>query len=148
MALRAHPTIPSDLTQEKAFESNTSIIHALSSYTQNLTLYYLITTRSILPTFTQDKQGAGYGTIYFTLFYSEAACTRLYSKNQILNTISIRLYDTNPPTFPSLASWMSTYPSPTTPPTHNSLSNKIVESTTALIAIMHQSLHKNGTMIA
>ena len=54
----------------------------------------------------------------------------------------------NLPTFPSLSSSMSTSPAPTTPPTHNSPSNQIVDPTTALIALMHQSLHQNATMIA
>ena len=31
MALRVHPTIPSDLTPEQAFESDTSILHVSPS---------------------------------------------------------------------------------------------------------------------
>ena len=148
MALRAHPTILGDLAPKQAFKSDTTILYALSSGDPTLTLQYWIPARSILPTFTQDHQEAGYDVLYSTPLSSEATWKRLYPEQAILNTISIRLYDTNPPTFPSLASWMSTYPSPTTPPTHNPLSNKTVESTTALIAIMHQSLHKNAKMIA
>ena len=82
------------------------------------------------------------------MFSSEAAWTRLYPEQAILNTISVRLHETNPPTFTSIASSVSTSPAPTTPPTHNSPSNQTVNPTTALIALMHQSLQKNSTMIA
>ena len=54
MDLRAHPTIPIDLTPEQLFESDTGILDALSSDVLTLSLQYWITTRSILPMFTQD----------------------------------------------------------------------------------------------
>ena len=43
---------------------------------------------------------------------------------------------------------MSTSTAPTTPPTHGSPSNQTVYPTTELIALMHQSLQKNVTIIA
>ena len=43
---------------------------------------------------------------------------------------------------------MSTLPTPTIPPTHSSPSNQTVDPTTALIALMHQSLQKNVAMMA
>ena len=89
MALRAHPTIPSDLTQEQVFESDTGILHVLLLDTLTLTLYYWITMRSILLAFMQDFQEARYDIICFTPFSSEAAWTRLYSDYLILNTISV-----------------------------------------------------------
>ena len=49
MALRAHSMIPSDLTPEQAFESDTGILHASSLSNPTLTVCYWITTRSILP---------------------------------------------------------------------------------------------------
>ena len=91
MALRAHPTILSDLTQEQAFDSHTGILHAPLSNTNTLTLHYFITTWSILPKFTQYRREAGYDTLYFTPFSSEAAWTHLYLKNPISNTIYFRL---------------------------------------------------------
>ena len=147
MELCAHPTIPSDLTPEQVFESDTGILHASSSGDPTLTIQYWITTRSILSTFTQDIQEAGYDFLYFNPFSSKAAWTRLYPEQAISNTISVRLHETNPPTFPSLASSISTSTAPTTTPTHNSPSNQTVEPTTALVALMHQSLQQNFTMM-
>ena len=146
--MRSRPTIPSDLTPKQAFESNTGIHHASSLGNPTLTIQYWITTRSILPTFTQDIQEARYNVLYFNPFSSEAVWTRLYPKQAISNTISVRLHETNPPTFLSLASSMSTSPAPMTPPTHNSPSNKTVDPTTSLIVLINQSLHENATMIA
>ena len=139
MALRACPTIPSDLIHEQAFESNTSILHATSSDI-HLTLQYWITTRSILPTFTQDRREAGFTTIYFNLFSSEAMWACLYPEHPISNTISVQLNETTPPTLPSLASSMPTSSTPVTPPTHIYPSNQAVDPITKLIAIMHHSL--------
>ena len=118
MALCAHPTIPSNLTQEQASESETGILHATSLDT-HLTLYYWITTWYISLTFTKYRREAGYDTIYFTLFSLEAEYTGLYPDNPISNTISVRLYDTTPPTFPSLDLSMSTSPTPTSIPCRN-----------------------------
>ena len=98
MALGAHPTIPSDLTQEQAFKSDTVILHSTSSET-HLTLQYWITTQSILLTFTQDIRVAGFTIIYFTPFSSEEAWTRLYPEHPISNTISVRINKTTSPTF-------------------------------------------------
>ena len=89
MALRAHPTILSDLTPEQSFESDTGILYALSLGNPTITLQYWITTRSILPKFTQDRQEAGYDALYFNPFSSEAAWTRLYPEQAISNTISV-----------------------------------------------------------
>ena len=140
MALCVHPNIPSNLTPKQVFESNTGILHALLSGNMNLTLKYWITTRSILLTFTQYLQEAGYDVLSFTPFSSEAAWTRLYPEQAISNTISVQLNDTTPKTFPSLASSMSTSPTPATPQTHSSLSNQTMDPTMVLIALMHQSL--------
>ena len=146
--MHAHSTIPRDLTPEQPFESDTGILHASSLSYPTLTLQYWITTRSILPAFTQDFQDSGYDILYFTPFSLEAVWTRLYPEQAISNTISVRLNETTPPTFPSLASSMSTSPTTRTPPTHSSPSNQTVEPTTALIALMHQSLHHNSAMMA
>ena len=148
MTLHAHPTIPSKITPEQAFKCNTGNPHALSSVDPTLTIQYWITTRSILLTFTQDLQEAGYDVLYFTPFSLEWGWTRLYPEQAISNTISVRLQETNLPTFPSLSSSMSTSLAPTTPPTHNLPSNQTVEPTTALIALMNQSIQLNTTMIA
>ena len=137
MALHARPTIPSDLTQEQAFEFDTGILHATSSDT-HLTLQYWITTSSILPKFTQDRIEAVFTTIYFTLFSSEAAWTRLYTEHPISNTISVGLNKTTPPNFPSLASSISISPISATPPTHISPSNQTVNPTMALIALVYK----------
>ena len=147
MALRTQPTILSDLTPEQAFESDTGILHASLSGDLTLTVQYWIATRSILPTFTRDRLEAGYDVISFTPLSLEAAWARLHPEQPILNTISVRLNETNPPTFLSQASSMSTSPAPTTPLAHNSPSNQTVDPTTALIALMQQSLQKNVTMI-
>ena len=147
MALRARPTIPSDLTQEQAFNSDTGIPHATSLDT-HLTIHYWITTRSILLNITQDRREASYDTIYFTPFSSEVAWKRLYQENTILNKISVQINDTTTPTFPSLASSMPKSLTPATPPTHSSLSNQTVDTTTALIALMQHSLQQNAAMMA
>ena len=148
MALHAHPTIPSDLTPMQAFDSDTGILHATLSDAPTLTLQYWVTKRLILPEFMQDRQEASYDVLYFTPFSTEAAWTRLYPENPILNTISVRLNETTPPFFPSLASSMSTSPTPATPPTYSYPSNKKVDPTTALIALMNQSLQQNAAIMA
>ena len=147
MALRAYPTIPSDLTQEQVFKSDTIILHTTSSDT-NLKLQYWITTRSILLTFAQDRREPGFTAIYFNPFSSKSAWTRLYPEYLISNTISVQLNETNLRTFLSLASSMSISPTPATPPTHSSLSNQTVEPTTALIALMNQYLQQNAAIMA
>ena len=148
MALRTHRTIPSDLTPEQAFESDTGILYASSPGDPTLTLQYWITKKSILLTFTQFLKEVGYYVLYFTMFSSEATWTRLYPEQAISNTISVRLNKTNPPTFLSLASSMSTSPTPKTTLTHNYLSNQTVDPTTSLIALMHQSLQQNAATMA
>ena len=45
MALRAHPTIPSNLTPEQALESDTGILHESLSGDLTLTIQSWITTR-------------------------------------------------------------------------------------------------------
>ena len=120
MSLHAHPTNTRNLTPEQAFESNTGILHAFSSDSPTLTLQYWITTRSILPTFTQDCQESVYDVIHFTPFSTEAAWTRLYPDQPVLNMISARRTETDPPTFPSLDLLISASPTPATPPIHNS----------------------------
>ena len=147
MVLRAHPTIPNDLTPDQSFESDTDILHASLSGDPTLTVRYWITARSILPKFTQYCQGDGYDVLSFTPFSSEAAWTCLNPKQAISNTISVRLIKKNPQTFSSLAALMSTSPVPKTAPEHSSPSNQTVDPTTALIALMHQSLQQNATMI-
>ena len=97
--------------------------------------------------FMQDRQEAEYDVIYFTPFSSEAVWARLYLEQAISNTISIQINETNPPTFPSLASSMSTFPTPATPPTHISPSNQTVDPTTALVVLMHQSLYQNSAIM-
>ena len=148
MVLHAHPTISSNLVQEQVFESNTGILHSSPSETLSLTLQYCITTRSILPTFTQYFQEAGYDILYFKPFSSEASWTRLYPNHSIANTFSVQRTDTDPPTFPSLALYMSTSPTPVTPPIHNSPSNPTANPTTALISLMQQTLQQNATIMA
>ena len=78
MAMRFHPTIPSDLTPKQAFNYDTGILHASSLGDLTLIVQYWITARSILPTFTKDRHEAVYYVLSFTLFYSEAAWTRLH----------------------------------------------------------------------
>ena len=63
MALRSHPTIPSDLTPEQEFDFNTGILHASSSGDPTLTIQHWIKTRSILLMFTQYHQEAGYDVL-------------------------------------------------------------------------------------
>ena len=148
MAMRAHPTIPSDLMPKQVFESDTGILHASSSGDLNLTVRYWITPRSILPKFTWESLEAGYDVISFTPLSSEVAWPHLPPYQAISNTISVRINKTNPQTIPSQASLMSTYLAPTTPPAHGSLSNQTVEPTLALIALMQQSIQENATIIA
>ena len=137
MALCAHPSITSDLTPEQSFKYDTGILHASLSGNLILTLQYWITTRSILRTFTQDHQEASYDVLYFTPFSTDGAWTHLYPEHPISNTIYIRLNKTTTLTFPSLASLMSTSPTPATPPRHSYPSNQTVDPTTSLIILMH-----------
>ena len=148
MALRAHRTIPRNLTSEKVFDSHTGILHALLSDALTLTLQYWITTRSILPTFKQDSQDSVYNVLYFNFFSTELVWTRLFSDQPVSNTISVQGNKTDPPTFPSLARSMSTSPTPATPPRHNSLSKPNVDPTTTLIPLMQQTLHQNSIIMA
>ena len=148
MSLHARPVILSNLTPDQVFKSNTFILHALSSDVPTLTLQYWITTRSILPMFTQDSQEAGYNVLYFTPFSIEVAWTRLYPDQPISNTISVRHTEKAPSTFPSLALLISTSPTLVTTPSYNSFSNPTVNPTTALIALMQQILQRNATMMA
>ena len=148
MSLYAHPTIPSTLPPKQVFKSDTGILRALSSDVLTLNLQYWITTRSILPTFTQGCQEAGCGVLYFTPFSTEVAWTRLYPNQPVSNKISTRHIEMAPPNFSYLASFMSTSPTPATPTSHNSLSNAHVEPSKALIAFMNQTLQKNATMMA
>ena len=147
-ALHVHPAIPSNLTPNQAFDSNTGILRALLSDVLTLTFKYWITTRSILTTFTQDCQEAGYEVLYLTPFLTKAAWTRLYPIQPVSNTISARLTETDTPNFPSLASSVPTMPTPETPTSHNSSSNAHVDPTTALIALMHQTLQQNATRMS
>ena len=147
MALHAHPTILSNLTLEQASESDTGILHVLSSGDPTLTVRYWITTRYILPTFTWDHLEAGYDVLSLTPFSSEAAWTRLHPEQAILNTISVQLNKTNHPTVSSQDSSMSTSPVLTTPPAHGYPSNKTVDPTAALIALMQRLLQQNAMMI-
>ena len=147
MALCSHPIIPSDLEQEQVFESYTGILHETSSDT-HITLHYCITTWYILLIFTQYRREAGYDTIYFTPFSLESAWTRLYPESPISNIISVWLNETTPPTSLTLASSISTFPTPETPLAHSSLTNQTVELITALIALVHQSLQQNAEMMA
>ena len=146
MALHIHPTILSDLTIKQAFDSDTGISHVSLSGNPTFTFRYWITTRYILLKFTWDHIKAWYDVLSFTPFSSEAAWTRLHPEQSIINTISVRINETNPPTFPSQASLMSTYLAPTTPPAHTSPPNQTVYPTTALIALMQKSLQQNATM--
>ena len=148
MALRAHPTIPSDLTPEQVFYFDTSILHALWSGMPTLIIRYWITKRFILLTFARDRLEAGYNLISYTPFSSEVAWTRLHTNQAISNTISIQINETNPQKIPSQASSISTSSAPTTPPAHSSTSNNTVDPTLALIALMQQSLQQNVTIIA
>ena len=92
--------------------------------------------------------GVGYSVIYFTPFSTEDAWTRLYSNQPVTNKISARLNETSPITIPSIYSQMSTFPTPATPPTHNSPSNVHFDPTTVLIELMYQTLNKNATLMA
>ena len=148
MALQAHPTIPSNLTPEQEFESDTGILHLSSSGSPTITFQYWITTRSIFRTFTQDRLEAGYNVLYFTPFSIKAVWTRLYPDQPITNMIFARLTATDPLPIPLSSSLMSTSPTPETPPSHNSPSNAPVNPTAALIALMHQTLQQNATLMA
>ena len=148
MAIRAHPTIPSNLTHKQLLNSDTSILHALSSDTPTLTLQYWITTRSILPAFTQYFQESGYYILFFTTFSTEAAWTCLYPDHPISNTISIRHTKTATTTLTSLALSMPTFLTPATPPSYNYLSKSTVDPTMALIALMQQKIHQNSAIMA
>ena len=148
MALRAQPPIPSDLMPEQTFESNTGILHALLSGDLNLTVRYLITIRSILPTFARDSLKAVYNVISYTPFSSESAWTRLHPNQAISNTISVQINETNLQTIPLQASSMSTSLAPITPPAHGSPSNHSVDLSLAFIALIQKSLQQNVTMIA
>ena len=147
MALRAYPTIPSDLKPKQALESDTGILHVSSPDAPSLTLQYWITTRSTLPTFTQDLQEAGYGILYLTPFLVKVAWARFYPDQPVLNTISVRHTETALPNFHSLDSLMSILPTPATPPSHNPLTNPTIDPTAALILLTQQTLHKNSTMM-
>ena len=147
MALCTHPTILSNLTPEQAFKSDTGILHASFLDAPTLTLQYWITTGSILPKFTQDIQEAGYDVLYFTFFSTEAAWTRLYPDQPVLNTVSVRRTKTAPPTFPTLTSPMSTLLTPENPPNHIYPSKPAVNPTTALIVLKQQTLQKNATIM-
>ena len=84
---------------------------------------------------------------FFTPFSTSAAWTRLYPSQPFSKTISARLIDLAPPTFPYLVLSISTSPTPATPPSRNSLSNVHVNTTTSLIVLMHQTLYKNATLM-
>ena len=101
-----------------------------------------------LPDILRYRLESGYDVISFTPFSSEAAWICLLPEQTILNTISVRLNETNPQTIPSQASSMSTSPAPTTPPGHGFLTNQTVDPTLVLIYLMQQSLQQNATMIA
>ena len=133
---------------KQALESYTGILHASSLGDLTLTVRYWITTLSILMTFSHDCLEAGYNVISYTPFSLEAAWTRLQPDQAISNTIYVQINETNPQTIPSQASYMSTSLAPTTPPAHVSLSNNTVKPTLSLIALMHQSLQQNATMMA
>ena len=148
IALHVHPIIPSNLTSKQAFDSDTVILHVSSSGDPTLTLQYWITTKSTLPTFTQDSQESAYNVLYLDPLSSEAERTRLYPKQAISKKIYVRLNKKTSPMFLPLVSLMSKSPTPTTPLIHNSLSNQSVDPTMALIALMHKSLQKNAAMMA
>ena len=148
MALQVHLMIASDLTPNQAFESDNGILHASSLDVPVITLQYWITTRSILPTFTQDQQEAGYKVLYFTPFLTKAAWECLYPDQPAANTISARLAETAPLTIPSLSSLVSTSPTPTKHPTHNYLQNAPSDPTPSFIALIHQTLQQKLTMMA
>ena len=78
VALRAHPTVPRNLTPEQAFKSDTGVLHDLSSGDPTLSVRYWITNISILQTFARNRLEAGYDIIYYTPFSSEAARTHVH----------------------------------------------------------------------
>ena len=119
MALQSYPTIPSELTPEQVFDSVTGIFHALSSDAPTITFQYWTTTRSIIPTFTQDRQEMSYNVLYFTPFSTKLVWTRLYPDQIITNTISARLTETATLQSHSIYYSMSTSSTPATPPIHN-----------------------------
>ena len=98
MVLRVHLTIPSNVTPEQAFESNTGILHALLLVELTLSVCYWITTGLILPTFALNCLKAGYYILSYTPFSSEAVWTRVHINQEITNTISVQIIDTNPQT--------------------------------------------------
>ena len=147
MALRAHPTIPSDLTPEQAFDSNTGFLRASSSGNPTLSVRYWITTRLILQIFSRNRLEDGYDILYYTPFSSEAAWTHVHPDQAITNTISVQTNKTNTQTVTSQASLMSTSLAPITSTAHGSPPN-IVDPTVQLIALMQQLLQQNATMLA
>ena len=90
MALRAHPTIPSNLMPEQAFESDTGVPHASLSSDPTLSVCYWITTHSILQTFASNQLEAGYDILYYTPFSLEAAWTRVHPDQAITKTIYVQ----------------------------------------------------------
>ena len=100
MALRAHLAIPSELTPEQAFESDTGIIHALLSGDPTLTVCYWITTRSIIPTFARNRLKASYNVLSYTPFSSEAVWICLHPDQAISNNISFQINKINPKKIP------------------------------------------------
>ena len=142
------PYIPSDIIPKKAFESNNRILHELLLDVPTLTFKYWITTGSILLTFTKYHEEAGYDVLYFTPIWLKLAWKRLYPGQPISNKIYIKLTETAPQNFHSLASSMSTWLTPTTTPIHNYQSNAPVDPMTVRIALMHQTLYKKATLTA
>ena len=147
MVLRAHPTIPRDLTPEQACESDTDVLHASLLGDLTLRVRYWIMTRSILQTFASNRLKAGYDKLFYTPFSSEAAWTRVHPDKVITNTISVQTNEANPQTVTSRASSMSTSLDLTTPTSQCSPTN-IVNPTVQLIALIQQSLQQNATMLA
>ena len=147
MALRAHPTIPSNLTPEQAFDSNTGVLNSLSSGNPTISVCYWITTLLILPTFAINRLEAGYDILHYTPFSSEAEWTRIHPDQVITKTIYVQTNETTPHTVTSQASSMSTSLAPKIPTAHGSPPN-IVDPTVQIIALMQQSLQQNATVLA
>ena len=147
MALQVHPRT-SDLTPEQVFESENGILYSSLSNVTTINLHYWITTRSILPPFTQYWQEVGYNILYFTPFSTEAVWIRPYPYKPVNNTIYSRPTNTAPSSIPTLSSPMSTSSTPSTPPKQNYWSNAPANPTTGLIALMHQTIQQNATMIS
>ena len=148
MVIQFHSTIPRNLTPEKFFEFNNGILHVSLSYVLIITLQYYIKTSSILLKFTECWQGAGFDVLYFTSFLTEVVWTHIYPDQSVTNLISARLTKTYTLTIPSLYSPISALPTSATPPTNNSPSNDHVKPTTAIIVLVHQTIHQNATMMA